>query len=845
MFLRCMTTSALVFVFLQSGFLGAFAAAQEREKLQLAESRWQTLPPIVRSVKFDRDGRAWFELNERAEIKELKQQVEESFGLKQPWIAGAKLLLFDRLGRVWMRPNKDNRLLLGYDPKSKTWIQRRAEALPDTPTSTSVKFTGGAWESHSGRLYFASRYGVHTLDGDRWRFKHLFRENIAETKYYGALKCFDEVRFSQNADGKVYLWARWGRFGWTGTLGFFEHNGDTWRHVREADGWEIDRLNSVIPLNNNEVLVCPGSDAAILARPPVDDPAALQTVADDIKLLGDRRYVVREAATQRLASNPAAQAQIHAALSATNDVETKTRLAFIIGRFEDDSNFPVVDGFELNGAKQFCVDGKGRSWIYANVAVAPSDERIHKSFFLLTKEGKIEAAPRGTQNWYPDSTFLGRDGTVYFARYRKGCVAFKGEQMVKITDRNQTSYRYILGEDNQGRIYLSDERSVAVFDASAHERRASLATTLYEVARSGTGVCQDDKGKVWAKLAGKDHRFLSVFESGRWRDIELPDNNKYFDQIAALLPLKKGGLIALPGANGPAYLFDGSQWHQHQNLRALVKVHHALLAERIDNQRFGRDFYCKLRVDDQGRIWVVQWAKCDVFDDGRWLDVTSKVKKAKPKFGQFHHCLPVSGGKRMLISNSSLDHGANFFAWVEDGKVQLEQTKNLGGRRAIESDYSTRTGLWIDRSGRVLLPVNHDSAAVLTKSSDPPAVLNKTGFPRFQDRTGAVWYLNPNEKRLVVVFPDGQRQSIEHDGLHAQTAIVENRIDSFWIGTSNGLLHISRKSTKPDGLKIIRHYEKDVPRGSCLAMFSSSETLWFYGPGPDDPYRLYRVELPK
>lgn len=840
------TTSVLASVLLQCGFFGALTCAQERGELRLEESRWQTLPATVRNVKVDTDGQAWFELSEQAEISELKQQVEASFGLEQPWIAGARLVLFDRQGRVWMIPDKNHRLLLGYDPGSKAWIQRRVESVPDNPESTSVKFTGGAWESHSGRLYFASRYGVHTLDGDHWNFKHLFRENIAETKYFGALKCFDETKFSQDAAGKVYLWSSWGRYGWTGTLGYFEHDGEKWQHVREVEGWEIDRLNSVIPLNNSTVLVCQSSGAAILAKKAVDDPTVAKRAAADIELLGDRSYAVREAATQRLTSNAAAAIEvIRSAYSKSTDVEGRTRLGFIISRFEDTSNSPLVDGYEFNGAKQFCLDDQGRSWLYANSTQTPGSERKSSSFFLLTQDGKIEAAPKGTHNWYPDSTFLAQDGTVYFARYRKGCVAFKGEQTIEITDRNQTSYRYILGEDSQGRIYLSDGRSVAVFDAESRDIRPALPTTIFDVSHCENAVCQDDQGNVWANLAGDDHGLLSVFQSGRWRDVELPGENKSFDKVTTLLPLKKGGLIVLPNVNGPALLFDGSQWHRHANLRKLIEVHHALLADRIDNQRFGRDFYCKLRVDDQGRIWVIQWTKCTVFDDGRWLDVAAKVKEVKPRFDQFHHCLPVSGGKRMLISNSGSDHAANFFAWVDDGRVHLEQTKNIGGRRSIESDYTTRSGLWIDRRGRVMLPVSQEKSAILTSAENPPKVLTETGFPRFQDRAGAIWYLNPSKKRLVIIFPDGNRQSINHDALHAQTAIVENRPGLFWIGTSSGLLHVSRTSAKPDGLKIIRHYEKDVPRGNCLAMFADPKTLWFYAPGPDDPYRLYRVELPE
>ena len=832
------------FILFVCGLSSAIAEAQERTEFQLKESRWQTMPSVVKDVKVDHDGRAWFELREYADLEQCKRQIERSVSLERPWVAGAKLVLFDRSGRIWLLPRTDGRLLLGYDPKSKEWLQRRIEKPADTKHYSDT-FSDRAWQSHTGQLYFASRHGVHVLDEGEWSFKSLFQDNVAESKYYGNTKVFADPEFAQDADGKVFLWARWGKYGWTGTLGYFTHDGETWQHVRQASGREIERLSSVVPLANGALLVCPKADEAFLTSQANNELAIQKKVAADIKLLGDSSFAEREAATKRLVSViTVAIKQVRREVELATAPEVKARLALLIRNFEQDVKAPKVDGHILSNARHFCSDDQGRAWIWASSAVTPSGQRVRDSFVILDPEGGIEIAPSGTKGWYPNSTLLGRNGLVYFARYRKGCVAFEGERCIAITDANQTSYRYILGEDERGRIYLSDERSIAVYQPKLPDLRASLPTTIYSVVHGDTSVCQDDQGKMWAKLVGDDKPFLSVFESGVWCDVKPPGNDKAFDRFVVLLPLSQGGLIALPSTSGPACLYDGSDWRQYKNLRTLVEEEYELLSKRIDNRRFGRDFYAKLRTDDRGRVWVVESTKCAVFDGRRWLDVDTEIEKINSKFHQFKHCLPVSGGKRMLVSNSSRKRDANFLVGVEDGKVLVERSKSLGSRE-IDSDYVTRSGLWLDRRGRVLLPVNNDTSMVLKSVNEPPETLADTGFPRFQDRAGGVWYLNSKAKRLVVVLPNGKRQSIIDDGFHATTSIVEDRAGSFWIGTSQGLLQVKRQSEDADGLHIVRHFEKDVPRGSCLGMFVDDENLWFYGPGPAQAYRLYRVVLPK
>jgi len=66
---------------------------------------WQVLPSDVRDVKIDRRGRAWFELEGSSSIDDVKRQIESSASSPAPFIRGARIMLFDSAGRIWVTPS--------------------------------------------------------------------------------------------------------------------------------------------------------------------------------------------------------------------------------------------------------------------------------------------------------------------------------------------------------------------------------------------------------------------------------------------------------------------------------------------------------------------------------------------------------------------------------------------------------------------------------------------------------------------------------------------------------------------------------------------------------------------
>jgi len=697
---------------------------------------------------------------------------------------------------------------LGYHPASRQWIERQSFPQPyGKPAGGSEAkhphFLGPAHESKSGRLYFADRMGVHVFYNGNWTYEFLYRQNFEQDRFYGDIKGFNEVSFAEDASGRVYVWSTWGRFGWTGTIGYFLHENGTWKHVENIAGTLIERLNAVVPLSNDQVLAF-----------QYNAPAVLHNIAR----AGPMVLSLPDGETRHFAFVPS---------------EARTE----------------IDGHILTGARHLCSQRDGTAWIRASHCTTPDEKTFRDNIWRLSSDGRVLGCVTEAEGWYPDSAYVDTRGLVFFARYEKGCVVFDKGKMYPVTDKTQEGYRWLLGEDSTGRIYIASPTGVAACAFQGTERRPALPTTIYEVPHRENVVCLDSYGRILAKLAGSEHPFLSVFTDGRWVDYPLPGQwvddptakqLKYVDYITYIQPLREGWVVAQHGHRSTAFLFDGNNWTAFKDMQQLVESRFVDVAARIDNARFGRDFYTKMRIDNAGRIWLVEWTRCGVYDGRKWLDVVSAARKQGFGTDQFHHCLPLDNGARMLLSHSLM-------AWVEHDQLKMGRFDPKVRMGKIESDYTTRSGLWLDSTSRVWLPNNSQSCYVLSNLDDIQ-LISGSGYPRFEDSAGCIWFLNYRDKQLVVRNRNGATLSLHEDSLHSTSAVVEDHLGSLWIGTLRGLLHVVKESGNNEigfSLRKIKHYQKEVPNGSCLEMFVDRErNLWFYGPGPFN-YRLYRIQLPE
>src|SRR5262249_9780314 len=127
------------------------------EDLLPRRARWRTFPADVRRVTVAPDGKPWFEIEGRVPRAALRGQVERAVKLPAPWVHGAHIVLLDSQGRVWLRPDDEPTVLLGYDPRDGTWLERRVVPEPDRAGYDEkrddvalVTFTDAAHESKGG-----------------------------------------------------------------------------------------------------------------------------------------------------------------------------------------------------------------------------------------------------------------------------------------------------------------------------------------------------------------------------------------------------------------------------------------------------------------------------------------------------------------------------------------------------------------------------------------------------------------------------------------------------------------------------------------------------------------------
>jgi hypothetical protein len=250
-----------------------------------------------REPVFDAQGRIWFGLyDHRQGVEETKREVEAAFAGDQRVIRGAQLLTFDAQGRLWLIPRQNIRLLLGYNPQSKQWIERAGLADPERvgyddrdPNTPAYCFTGPAFQTADGPLLVADRLGIHVLDGRNWSYQHLYLRNLDEQYPPDRIKCFNTPELAEGPDGTVYVWSVGGRWGWGGTIGYWTFHGRHWKNVDQYGSPE-----AVIPRQEGDVwLLCGGQFTRLQAVGTISGEEAQAALCRNLRF-GRARLVARD-----------------------------------------------------------------------------------------------------------------------------------------------------------------------------------------------------------------------------------------------------------------------------------------------------------------------------------------------------------------------------------------------------------------------------------------------------------------------------------------------------------------------------------------------------------------------
>lgn len=801
--------------------------AVERSDLLPHHVRWQTYPSDVIGVRIDRQGRPWFELDGNATIEQVKSQVERVMTLKAPWVRGARIVFFDSAGRVWLCPRPG--LLLGYEPNSRQWIEREAagdRGGDPSSTATSDASFGSAIEDRDGRIFVGDRGGCHVFDHGRWSYQPFYQLNIAKNLYFGDAHRFEEPVFALDARGRVYAWAPWGRGGCTGTLGFWVHEQDRWEQVMTEVGQNPGHVAAVVPLGEQQVLVCPELGFVCLMRVDLDDPADAQRIGRDIELLGaDDFRQRREAERQIIARGPHVLPKLREALSAARSPEQRVRLQQTISVLERKPIEPRINEFRLANARYWGRDARGGIVLWADT-VGPDGRAGRTAAWIVNPPDEVEPAPEAITDWTPQSMLLDSKGRLFLAHYQKGLAVLQGEKLSRITDDSDLPFDTIVGEDNDGRVYVQGHSQVVAIDLDAPDTRRTLPVTAFELSSNRDMACLDCDGRTLAKLLGPSHSFLRLFDTGQWHDLPTPRTPAALEDFTYCQPLRGGGLVVEEQPGGRSYYFDGTNWSEYAGLHELIAKNYETLVLRLDNARPGMNAYTKLRLGAGNTIWCVEWGRLAAYDGRRWRYCMGYELHGL-KLAAVRACMALPGGRGVAL----WDGQAAYLAQMSDSGITVLPLQKPPAAAELHGIP------WVDSRERLWFSRSPDSAAVFDRGRTE--VLPDTGLPRLEDSAGRVWFVNAANKKLVVIGPDARRMEWHDEAITDQTTVLENK-GSYWFNTTRGLRHLvvvaSRSlSLNGDGAP----YERGIPKGTCDGMWIDREgALWFCTPG-----RLYRIEL--
>ena len=694
------------------------------------------------------DGRAWlWRTNYKTSVKELMRSVETAADQESPVIEGAEILSVDRRGRIWLLPDSERRLLLGYDPEKRKWIRRpglpedkRAHYKDKDPMTASYVITGPCFESRAGRLFFGDRLGVHMLDGDTWTYQFLFERNIRENRYYDEIKSFNEPRFCQDAEGRVYVWSNWGRSGWTGTIGYWVFDGKEWKNIDT-----VERVQRVIPRGPDETWI-------------VDH-------LNNFVVLKEGKAVTEENAKKAFCPNMRFQ-------SVRPVVRHKDGRLFF--RLEEVS---IVEPFEKVKHRMVALPAHGPAQDLGEEITA---------FFGRIRWRSVVAVSRDGWIW-------GSDGRMIEAISPDG-----KESRVFREIQNLMNIR-IRKIDGRGNVYLTASGQVWRFDPRAASDPETSAGPLLPAMRVNIKglACPDSLGRMWCRWDVADSP-MSVFEGGAWRTMpEQKQDNRY-----------KKFISAFPGADGSMvfvddrhyfHLHDADGWVIEKTPVDLALKHGSRLREALAYPPVtGMNFYSHLVKDAHGRIsWAHWYHKWVMVDGDRVIDVTKSDLKLGPARKRVLGVLmPLGNGTRVLACD---EDGAAAIIDVVDGRIVKVADSPVSLRNRPTEGW--RSNVLRDSEGWVWIMTGTKSVAV---GEDGKAAASIKGWLMLEDRDGGRWFNEPsaNSAFIVRVTP-ADRTRLEVPALLGLASMTEAPDGTVWALTSSSLIRVKADGEK---LAVVENY---------------------------------------
>jgi hypothetical protein len=748
-------------------------------------------------VVFDAAQRPWFWSESPRPGDDFKRQIEDMAAGKRPCLTCGKILLIDREQRVWAVP-RGGPGLFGFDVLQKQWIERNnlpVERPPKDPRDRDLapQIIGQAYQSRCGLLFFGDRAGVHVFDGKVWAFQKLYQRNIDEDRFfdpfhrprgsprpansYREIHRFSEPSFSEDSQGRVYVWTGWGWAGESGTIGFWVYDHGTWKNVDS-----VERLTAVIPRDPDELW---------LVSDEVMPPGTRIPTTEVLSVLKGGRFTTGEEAQRLLVPNLRFSRLWH---QATADDGT----AFLL--LEDVAEQDSAARSEFRGV---ALRRHGPAVDLGNAAGAFF---IHNwtSHPVVDPQGRVWGATgKGLTMMSPD----GRQLTSF-----------------PITER----FPFIRLAGANGQYAYFEAGGLWRFDPVAYQKSAHSEPFVPSARVRVRGyACGDVLGRAWCVWDVPDSPMV-VFDGGTWQPrLEPALGNRPEKYVAAIRGVD--GAMVFEDSQGGFHLFDAQGHAAADSLEKLVMQYRERLVKALPYPPVENvDRPEHLIRDAKGRIWWTESPGPRGSPTTRWgvVDSEQAIRGDMSGLGlngagQFTMLWPISDGSRVLVACDTRQQSVSGVFGVENGRIT-----RLGDSPVPvvlpSSVYPQITAL-CDSLGRTWFKRDRDrpgpgkivrvSQAVDTQGR--PGVIHE-GWLMLEDSKKGLWF-KPSwvgPQKIVRLDAGGHEATLEVSGIADSACLAEAPDGTIWTLTGTELIRIRAEANR---LTIVERYP--VP-------MQGSDRLW-------------------
>ncbi|MBN1511806.1 MAG: hypothetical protein JXB13_07310 [Phycisphaerae bacterium] len=764
------------------------ASADGTDGVQLRDVLWQALPDTVFGVRIGPDQRLWIELKRFGKppgIGAIRDAIEREFRKQAPEVPYARPVLFEPNGRVWF-VTQIRTHLLGYDGEN--WVVREAPAGHTFATECrghGRRNAEGSARHFAGQAFFLDSCGVHSWDGNTWRYQQFIKPPEAQ---------LHQIYLQEASEGNMLFACVVGD-----QHGLWRWQGGEWTRV-EIDvpdtkllaPWSKDRAwfqtaagYQLLPLKS----ALPSGHARLLEE--------LKNAADD----GERRRIATALAACGIGIKP----DIERAISTTYDPEIIEELVFVLQHLSPAKGGFTLGRFRVEGARQLWCDYEGTAYIGADAVwdaeqpVGPAlvIARIDGTEYVITGE---EAAPLlpGFLATSGPLALTDRDA-IWFPGGRKRCAHLVDLASGRCVDSvPDPEYPWLEAITREGRLFVrqypgSWPGPLMVYTPGAPDDRRFVEAQRLEIRDHAFCVAAD--GSVWTDSVDKG---LVRFDGEQWAEVGA---FKTRAPVRVFLPVAQGDVL-VKSDQGCSYI-GRDHVCTRADLRTVVSECREQLRRSVvtNRSRGGSSGLYGIAVDLSGNIWLLEARMLSVLVDDRWVSAKAKLLEAGSRSGEVEYLSTIGDGSRVYMTDFGLAHdrGRSFYGRVEDGKIVIEPAPHTSELREMYRSVRDESGaLWVPGSVRRACGtsdrISGQVAYRLTETGVVDEVVNG-GWATLHDKGGNVWLggIRGKGENQFNVWRNGE--IVAHVVIpfaHEDTPLFSDRPGSVYAWTDAGLQHLTQ-----------------------------------------------------